>query len=549
MKNIVEVDVLIVGAGPAGLSAAIHLADKLKQHGDEKRIMVIEKGESVGSHILSGAVIKPDIFKELLSENEFDQIPFDSDVKSDKTLRLSESGVSTLPLHPPYMNNTGNKIASLGKITKYLAECAENRGVEIYAGFAVSELLYDDGRVSGAKTIDTGVDRDGKKLKNYQEGTLVKAPITILAEGTRGSLTKNLISKFGLDSDSSPQSYSLGVKELWSVPEGNIEAGTVYHTMGYPLNNSEFGGGFIYGLQDNKVAVGFVAALDYEDPTFDIHAAMQIWKQHPEVSTILKGGNVIEAGAKTLPEGGWNALPKLYDDGVMIIGDSAGMIAMPALKGIHTSVASGMHAADTAAIALAKNDFSNSMLSRYKEMVDNGIIKKELYPVRNFRALMSDGLILGGMKFAVSLLTGGFCSLTPKMKDDSAYTKKPSEFDGVLFKERFAGKLDFDKKLTFDKVTTVYQSRASHDEHQIPHLHINNPEEFHSSNIEQYNLVEEPMCPAEVYELHVDKEGKKSLRLHPENCVHCKTCDIKSPNGGITWMVPYGGNGPEYREM
>ncbi len=546
----VSTDVLIIGGGPSGLSAAIRLADKLKEKGVSKNIMLIEKGEEIGSHILSGAVIKVDAFKELLTPDEFNEMPFDCEVKVDKTVKLSENGETTLPFHPPYMNNIGNQIASLGKICKFLATCATNRGVEIYSGFAVDELLYENGKVVGAKTKDTGVDHEGKPQKNFQKGTSVKAGITILAEGTRGSLAKQLISKFDLDATSNPQVYSLGVKESWNVPEGRIEAGTVYHTMGYPLvDGQEFGGGFIYGMENNKVGLGLVVGLDYEDPSFNIHAAMQVWKQHPKIKAILEGGSVSEAGAKTLPEGGWNSIPKLYDDNVMIVGDSAGFVAMPALKGIHLAATSGMCAADTAALALVKGDTSASTLARYKELVDASRIKKELYPVRNFRAVMQDGMILGGLKFGVQLLTRGFCLLTPDTHSDASETKKVKEFTGRPFKERFAGKLDFDKKLTFDKVTTVFQSRAMHDEHQPVHIIINNPEQFRSSNIEVYGLSEEAMCPAEVYELHIDKQGNKSLRLHAENCLHCKTCDIKSPNGGITWTTPYGEDGPEYREM
>ena len=548
--DIVSTDVLIVGGGPSGLSTAIHLADKLREKGENKRIMLIEKGSSIGAHILSGAVIKPEAFKELLSAEDFDGMPFDSQVILDETAKLSETDSMNLPFHPPYMNNTGNYIASLGQVCKYLANIAEAKGVEIYTGFAVDELLYENGKVIGVKTKDTGVDHNGNKLKNFQTGTSVKAAITILAEGTRGSLAKKLINKFDLDAGKNPQIYSLGVKELWSVPEGNINPGEVYHTFGYPLiDGEEFGGGFIYGLSDNRVGLGLVVGLDYKDPTFDIHGAMQVWKQHPKVSKILEGGTIVEFGAKTLPEGGWNSIPTLFDDNVMIVGDSAGFVAMPALKGIHLAVTSGMCAAESAALALIKGDTSATKLAHYKELVDNSRIHKEMYPVRNFRAVMNDGMIIGGLKFGIQLLTGGACLMVPKVEADNETLKPLSQYKGRTFKERFAGKLDFDKKLTFDKVTSVFYSKAMHDEEQIVHLAINDKEKFNNLNMKQYGTPCQYFCPAEVYEVHVDKEGNESLRIHAENCVHCKTCDIKSPGNGITWLPPYGGDGPEYDSM
>ncbi len=551
-SNMVSTDVLIVGAGPSGLSAAIHLANKLKENGDMKKVTVIEKGGTVGAHILSGAVIKTEAFEELLSEEEFENLPFDSEVIFDETLRLTKDGAIKLPFHPPYMNNMGNQIASLGQICKYLAEIAESKGVEIYTGFAVNEILYDDGKVIGVKTIDTGVDHHGNRLKNFVEGTSIKADITIFAEGTRGSLAKKLINRFDLDAGKNPQIYSLGVKELWSVPEGNIEAGRVYHTFGYPLNNNEeFGGGFIYGLKDNKVALGLVVGLDYVDPTFDIHAAMQVWKQHPRVSKILQGGKIIEFGAKTLPEGGYLAMPKLYEDNFMIVGDSAGLVAMPALKGVHLAVASGICAAKAAALALFKNDTSEAQLAHYAELIENSRIRKELYKVRNFRQSFTGGMIKGALKFGVQLVTGGSCPILGDLttEADNETLKKSSQYSSLPFKERFADKLDFDKKLTFDKVTSVFFSKAMHDEQQIVHLVVNDKESFERINMKQYGTPCQYYCPAEVYEVHVNKEGNETLRIHAENCVHCKTCDIKSPADGITWMTPYGGDGPQYDNM
>ena len=543
-------DVLIIGGGPSGLAASIHLADTLKQKGLEHRILLIEKGSFIGNHILSGAVIKPSVFKELLPEVDFSEIPFNTKVTKDSTILLRENGHIKLPIQVPYMNNMGNYIGSLGQICKYLAKKAEEKGVEIYTGFALDEILYKDGKVIGAKTKDTGIDHHGHPLENFQAGNCIEAKITIFAEGTRGSLTKMLIEKYQLDSGKNKEIYSLGCKEIWSLPEGNIEAGQVYHTMGYPLNSKEFGGGFIYGLKDNEVAVGLVVGLDYKDPTFDVHAAFQIWKTSPFVSKILKDGKLLEFGAKTLPEGGYYAIPKLYVDNAMIVGDSAGLVAMPALKGIHLAIKSGMLAAETASNALASNDTSSKSLQQYESLIKNSFIHKEMYPVRNFRQGFTKGLIIGGLHFATQLITGGagfFGKLTTHA--DSETTSKINEFKKKPFKERFKGKLEYDKILTFDKVTDVFYSRANHDEKQVVHLHVNNPEKFKAVNIKQYGAPCQYFCPAEVYEIHLDKEGHQELRIHAENCVHCKTCDIKSPENGITWVVPNGGNGPEYENM
>ncbi|TET88279.1 MAG: electron transfer flavoprotein-ubiquinone oxidoreductase [Sulfurovum sp.] len=548
----VSTDVLIVGGGPSGLAAAIHLADSLKKRGiDDKRIMLIEKGNAIGSHNLSGAVIDPKIFKTFLPDVDISEIPLDSEVTVDKTMFLTETSDNALPFHPPYMNNIGNYSASISKLCKYLAQIAEDKGVEIYSGFAVEDVIYKDGKVSGVKTKDTGVDHHGKNLKNFQEGTTVEAAITILAEGTRGSVAKKVIDALDLDTGCNEQIYSLGVKELWSVPEGNIEAGTVYHTMGYPLQSgSEFGGGFIYGLEDNKVALGLVVGLDYKDPSFDVHAAMQVWKQHPFVSKILEGGTIQEFGAKTLPEGGYYAMPKFYDDNLMIVGDSAGFLTTARLKGIHLAIESGMMAAKAAAKALVSGDTSKASLSYYNELFEQSNAYEEMYRARNFRQAFDKGMLLGGLQFATQLITGGAGVLGRlRTEKDSEVLMSLNAFTGVPFAQRFEGKLEFDKKFTFDKVTDVFYSKANHEEEQLCHLVLNNPENYNKVNIEQYGCPEASFCPAEVYELHTDKEGHKELRIHAENCVHCKTCDIKSPAAGITWVVPYGGDGPDYEYM
>ncbi len=550
-NNTVSTDILIIGGGPSGLSTAIRLADLLKQKGLERRILLIEKGNAIGSHILSGAIICPKVFKELLPEAAFDEIPFITKVHEDALYLISKTKKIKSPLAPPYMGNKGNYLASLGDICRFLAAKATEKGVEIYTGFAMSELLYDEnGKVIGAKTIAPGVDHHGEPLENYQPGSLVEAKLTILAEGTRGSLTKKLIEKFDLQKGKNPQIYSLGCKELWCVPEGRIKPGDVYHTMGYPATqNDVFGGGFIYGLNDDKIAVGLVLGLDYPDPTFDIHKAFQLWKTHPVVAKFLKDGKMLEYGAKTLPEGGWYSLPKLYTDNALIVGDSAGFLAMPALKGIHLAIYSGLLAAETAMTALEKNDFSEQTLQLYEELVRKSPIFKELHCVRNFRQGFLNGMILGACNFGTQLITCG-AGFFGKLKShpDSQTTKTLAAFRKKLFKDKTAS-FEFDKELTFDKPTDVYFSGALHDEKQVPHLQVNNPETYSAINIKEYDAPCQYYCPAEVYELHTDKSGHKELRIHFENCLHCKTCDIKEPVDGITWNVPNGGNGPEYKNM
>jgi electron-transferring-flavoprotein dehydrogenase len=548
--NTVATDVLIIGGGPSGLAASIHLADILKEKGLKGRILLIEKGRSIGSHIISGAVIKPSVFKELLPESDISEIPLMSKVTRDKTILLGEKRAITLPFHIPHMSNKGNFTASLGQVCRYLAVKAQERGVEIYPGFAVDEIIYKDGKVTGAKTKDTGIDHHGHQLENFQEGTSIEAKITIFAEGTRGSLTKTLIRKFNLTQGRNEQVYSLGCKELWTVPEGNIEPGQIYHTMGYPLNLDEFGGGFIYGLKDNKVAIGLVVGLDYKDPSFDTHDAFQVWKTTPFVSSILKGGRLLEYGAKTLPEGGYYAIPKLYIDNALIVGDSAGLVAMPALKGVHLAIKSGILAAETAANALESNDTSEKSLQQYEKLLNASIIHKELYPVRNFRQAFARGEIIGALHFATQLISGG-AGFFGRLKSHPDYqtTQKLNEFKKKPFKDRFKGKLEFDKVLTFDKATDVYYSGVYHDEQQLVHLRINDEEDFKTVNIEQYGAPEQFFCSSEVYELHTSKTGEKELRIHAENCMHCKTCDIKSPGKGITWLIPNGGNGPDFQNM
>ena len=546
MNNIVKTDVLIIGGGVSGLATAIKLADLLKKNGLQKEILLVDKGANIGSHIISGAVLKPQVFSELLPDVNFEEIPFDSKVSQDEMYFLTEKGKIKMPFHPPFMGNKGNVCASLGEICKFLAAKAAEKGVQIYSGFAMSDILYENGKVAGAKCIDTGVNHHNEKMENFVEGTSVFAKLTIFAEGTRGSLAKKLIEKFDLQRDKNPQMYSLGVKELWAVPENTIKAGEIYHTMGYPASaENVFGGGFIYGLKDNKVALGLVLGLEASDPTFDTFKAFQIWKTHPFVAKFIKDGKIIEAGAKTLPEGGYYSQPKYFTDNALIVGDSAGFLAMPALKGIHLGMYSGIAAAKTAFEALQKDDFSEKIMKNYEKYVKESPIYKDMYPVRNFRAGFGKGMIMGMFHFGTQIFTCG-AGLFGKLKahSDSSETKTLAEAKKPLYKDKTT---DFVPQ--YDKVTDVFYAGVNHDEEQVPHLQVNNQKSYNEINIPKFGAPCQYYCPAEVYELHTDKNGHCELRIHAENCLHCKTCDIKEPADGITWNVPNGGNGPDYKYM
>jgi electron-transferring-flavoprotein dehydrogenase len=558
-SEVVETDVLIVGGGVAGLATAIHLADLAAASAPQGEgaklawnILVLEKGSSIGSHTLSGAVIDPSTLKELLPEVDPKDFPFESPVKKEGVYFLTRELALKAPFTPPFMGNHGNFVVSLGKMTRWLAEIAEKKGVQVYPGFSVSEMLYENGRVIGAKTIDTGVDKHGHPMDNFQAGNEIRAKITILAEGPRGSLTKALCRKLKLNENANPQVYSTGVKELWDLPEGTFEAGRIMHTLGYPFEFNHFGGGFVYGLNGRQVVVGIAAGLDYTDPTFDSHAALQVYKRHPFIAKILEKGKLLRYGAKTIPEGGLYSLPKLCHDGVMIVGDSAGFLSMPSLKGVHLAIESGMLAAKSAFIALKENNFSAEKLGFYEKLFKKSDTFKTLSRTRNFRAGFGHGMILGAFHFATQILTGGRgLTLSGKMKthEDAACYKKLSDVKKPFCKD-FEKELVFDKQLTFDKVTDVFFSGSKHDEEQPCHLHVPDLELCRNVCIPKYGGPCQHFCPAEVYEIVTDpKTGKKDLHLHPANCVHCKTCDIKDPFGNIEWAVPYGGDGPEYENL
>ncbi|MDD5217578.1 MAG: electron transfer flavoprotein-ubiquinone oxidoreductase [Candidatus Omnitrophica bacterium] len=564
-REIIETDVLVIGGGPGGLATAIHLADLIQDHneGVEKgtisekplplNVLLIDKGASFGSHSISGAVINPIAFKELLPDTPIHDIPFESEVKQDELRFLVPGFAFKAPFHPPYMSNQGNYVASLGKVVRWLANIAEQKGVQIFSGFAATELLYNHQGVLGACTGETGLDKHFNRMANYQAGNDIHAKITVLAEGSRGHLTKGLIHKFDLAKDRNPQVYSIGVKEVWEVPEGTFEKGRVTHTMGYPLALDQFGGGFIYGMADNQVAVGLVIGLDYRDPTFDPHHAFQVYKQHPFVKKILQKGKLLRYGAKTIPEGGLFSLPQLYHHGVMIVGDSAGFLSMPSLKGIHPAIQSGILAAKTAFEALKNADYSEKQLALYEELFKQSTLYEDLYPVRNFRQGFHQNLMIGSIHFGAQLVTGGYgLSLNGKLsiEEDAKCLQPLALYKNHGFMTKFKNKLTFDKQLTFDKVTDVFYSGTQHDEEQPCHCTIPDPSLCADVCFEKFGAPCQYFCPAEVYELVSDtKTGKKEIRIHPANCVHCKTCDIKDPLRNLVWTPPYGGDGPEYESM
>ncbi len=563
-NRVVETDILIIGGGPAGLAVAIHFADLIKQHnqaveaGTESgaklpaKIVLLEKGNAIGNHILSGAVVNPSSLRELLPDILEKDFPFETPVLKNDINFFTKNKAFALPFHPPQMCNKGNYIAILAKVVRWLAEIATKKGVQIFTGFSAHELLFEKGQVVGVRTGVSGVDKHGKPMANYQPPTEVRARITILAEGTRGHLTKTLISKLDLAQDRNPQVYSLGVKEVWEVPEGAFEVGRVVHTLGFPLKFDQFGGSFIYGLSKNLVSIGLVVGLDYKDPTFDVHHAFQIFKKHPFVANILKNGKILRYGAKTLPEGGLFSVPQLYHENVMIVGDSASLLSMPSLKGVHLAVQSGMLAAKAAFTAIKKNDTSYNQLALYQKLFVKSAAYKELYGVRNFRQGFKKNFFIGMLHYATQLVTGGRgLTLSGKltMEEDGKHYDPIAKRNGKTFLEEYKKELVFDKALTFDKETDIFYSGTQHDEEQPSHIVVPSLDLCHVC-IEKYDAPCQRFCPAQVFEIAADaKTGKRGLTLHPSNCVHCKTCDIKDPFENVTWLTPYGGDGPEYENM
>jgi electron-transferring-flavoprotein dehydrogenase len=563
-----EMDVLFVGAGPANLAAALHLKNKIAEHdklvadgrwngreiGDIE-IGIIEKGSFVGAHILSGAVMDAIAIRELMPDFLEQGCPVDTVVTEDAFWYLTEKGKMKAPITPPPLKNKGKYLVSLSRVCEWLAEKCEEAGINIFPEFPGAAMLYDENdRVIGVRTGDKGIDKDGKQKENFEPGVDILAKVTVLGEGSRGSLTKQLTERLGLNKGKEPQVFSIGVKELWEVPAENIDEGLVIHTLGFPSDTDTYGGGWIYGLKDNVVSIGYVTGLDYKDPMIDPHAEFQKFKAHPEVAKILAGGKMLKYGAKSINAGGWNTMPQLFADGVLLVGDCAAFLNGQRIKGIHTAIKSGMLAAETIVTAFDHDDFSSATLRHFTDKVDMSWIYDELHAVRNFHGSFQKGrwssLINTGLQYLTRGLAWGFM---PKEYHVAGYERmeKLDEYynNGVSPSARYED-LKFDKELTFDKVTDVYHASVAHDEDQPSHLHILDTEICATRCAEEYANPCQRFCPAAVYEMEENsKTGRREIKVNFSNCVHCKTCDIADPYQIINWVTPEGGGGPNYKGM
>jgi len=567
-RETLDFDVVFVGAGPANLSGAFHLNRLIKEHNEavasgkqsgpalgDIEIAVIEKGATVGAHILSGAVMDPRALRELIPDFVEQGAPLESPVKEDFFLYLTAKQAIRSPITPPPLKNHGYYIVSLNRLTAWLGEKCEEVGVNIFPEFPGAELLFDDSdRVVGVRTGDKGIDKDGKQKPNYEPGVDLRAKVTVLGEGPRGSLTKKLIERLGLDAGKEPQVYSIGVKELWELPDDRYPAGRVTHTLGFPSDTQTYGGGWIYGMQNRILNIGYVTGLDYKDPLLDPHAEFQRYKTHPYIAKLLEGGKMIRYGAKTIAAGGYFAMPRTFAAGVLITGDSAGLLNSQRLKGIHSAIKSGMLAAESIFQALLAQDFSATQLQRYEQALQDSWIVPELRKVRNFHAGFKRGRWLGIVNAGLQFFTGGRAwGILDREKAHAGHLemKKLSAYGyrGDALEQRYDG-LKFDGKLTFNKVTDVYHAAVGHDEDQPAHLHVLDTNICSTRCAEEYANPCQRFCPAAVYEM-VDEggTGNKRLQINFSNCVHCKTCDIMDPYQIINWVTPEGGGGPDYKGM
>ncbi len=548
-RESMEMDVVIVGAGPAGLAAAIRLRQLCAERGNDVSVCVIEKGSEVGAHILSGAVFEPRPLDELIPDWRDKGAPLNTPVEKEKFRFLTEKGSFGVPvgLMPPQFKNHGNYIISLGNLCRWLAEQAEALGVEIYPGFPAAEVLYDGaGRVCGVATGEMGVAKDGTRKDGYQPGMELRAKYTLFAEGCRGSLSKTLIERFSLGEGADPQTYGIGLKELWQLDPAQHSRGLVLHTAGWPTDSKTWGGSFIYHLEDNQAAVGFVVGLDYENPHLSPFDEFQRFKTHPTIRPMLEGGKRIAYGARALNEGGLQAIPKLVFPGGLLVGCAAGFLNVPKIKGSHNAMKTGMLAAESVFEALSSGDAGMGVLDDYPEKLRASWVHEELHKARNFRPAFAKWGVVGGSLYGgldLKLLGGRAPWTLHHRTPDHARLKPASE----------APKIDYPKPdgvVSFDKTSSVYLSSTNHEEDQPVHLRLTDPALPVEHNLARFDAPEERYCPAGVYEIVREADGSNPrLQINAQNCVHCKTCDIKDPTQNITWVTPEGGGGPNYPNM
>lgn len=539
-RDVMEYDVVVVGAGPSGLAAAIRLKQLAAAEGRELAVCVVEKGSEVGAHILSGAVIEPRALDELIPDWKEKGAPLTTPAEQDEFVFLTETGRYRLPT-PPQMNNHGNYIISLGNFCRWLGAQAEELGVEIYPGFAAAEVLYDQaGAVVGIATGDMGVNREGEKTDAFQPGVELRARQTIFAEGARGSLTKTLFQRFDLRDGADPQTFGLGIKELWEVDPAKHQPGRIVHSIGWPLDAKTYGGSFLYHLEGNQVAVGFVVGLDYENPFLSPFEEFQRFKTHPSVRPLFEGGRRVSYGARALNEGGWQSVPKLTFPGGCLIGCTAGFLNVPKIKGTHTAMKSGMLAAESVFGLLAGE---GREATAYPHALERSWIAEELKAVRNIRPSFRWGLWAGLVYSALdTYLFRGKAPWTFHHHKDNETLKKASESPRIAYPKP-------DGKVSFDRLSSVFLSNTNHEEDQPVHLRLKKPELAITYNWANFESPEQRYCPAGVYEVLDGPDETKRLQINAQNCVHCKTCDIKDPLQNIDWVVPQGGGGPNYPNM